>query len=196
MSMSIPSDTFTYARQWSECFVETGTHRGLGLLAATYARFERMHTCEIDPVLKWEAQNNMGTQFGKIHYYLGDSGTMLTKMLEAADERCAVLLDAHVMGDDPDVADGCPLRGELIALINADRDDHLVLIDDIDLCGTPRLGGITLSEVLAALKIVNPAYSFALLNGIRPKMLLVAYPPHCPPSPHGYPVEIPQPQRP
>lgn len=187
MSMSIPSDTFTYARQWSECFVETGTHRGLGLLAATYARFERMHTCEIDPVLKWEAQNNMGTQFGKIHYYLGDSGTMLTRMLEAADERCAVLLDAHMMGEDAE-AGKCPLREELLALVDGDRDDHLILIDDIDLCGTPRLGWITLDEVRAALRRVNPAYSFSLLNGIRPKMLLVASPPHCPLSPHACPL--------
>lgn len=195
MSMSIPSNTFSYARQWSECYVETGTATGLSLLAATYARFERMHTCEIDPVLKWEAQNNMGTQFGKIHYYLGDSGTMLTKMLEAADEKCVVLLDAHVMGEDA-TAGACPLREELTALEDADRTDHLVLVDDIDLCGTPRLGGITLTEVLAALKRVNAGYRFQLLNGIRPKMLLVAAPPGCPLPLHGYPIEVPQPQRP
>lgn len=175
MSMSIPSDTFRYARQWSECFVETGTHHGLGLLAATYARFERMHTCEIDPETIAAAKANMGVQFGKINYYLGDSALMLTRMLEAADEKCVVLLDAHVMGEDA-TAGRCPLRDELGALAEADRFDHLVLIDDIDLCGTPRLGGITLFEVVGALQNINPLYQFCRLDGIRPKMLLVAVP--------------------
>lgn len=173
--MSIPSDTFNYARQWSQTIVETGTHIGLGLLGATYARFENMFTCEIDPDFQAVAHKNMGIQFGKIRYYLGDSAVELTKMLEDADEKCVVLLDAHVMGDDA-TAGVCPLRNELKALAQADRFDHLVLIDDIDLCGTPRLGGITLEEVVQALSNINPLYQFCRLDGIRPKMLLVAIP--------------------
>jgi hypothetical protein len=193
-SMSIPSDTFRYARQWSEVYVETGTATGLSLLAATYARFERMYTCEIDPQMRRIAEVNMGCQFGKIRYFLGDSGTQLTAMLEAAGEKCVVLLDAHVMGEAWDDAEGgCPMRAELLSLENADRSDHLVLVDDVDLCGTPRLSGITFSEVLAALRTVNAGYQFCFLDGIRPKMLLVAAPPGCPMPPHGHPVQIPQP---
>lgn len=184
MSMSVTSETFAFARKYSDCLVETGTYHGAGLLGATYARFERMLTCELSPILQDIAVQNMGSQFGKITYYSGNSGDWLPEMLKAAGKRCVVLLDAHVVGGDSDCSNAitpgatvCPLREELAALAKADRHDHLILVDDIDLCGTHHLAGITYDEVIASLKQINGAYSFRIFDGIRPAMLLAAIPP-------------------
>lgn len=185
MSMSVASDTFTLARKYSDTFVETGTHKGWGLLGATYARFERMFTCEISEGFFNEARANMGTQFGKIHYYLGDSAHgILTMLNDAGDVPCAILLDAHVIeGDSESQRAGqqagtvCPLREELAALALAERSDHLVMVDDIDLCGSSHLAWIGLEEVKRRLLDINPGYTFRFLGGVRPAMLLMACPP-------------------
>jgi hypothetical protein len=184
--MSVASDTFAIARRYSDTFVETGTHKGLGLLGATYARFERMFTCEISRTFQNEAEANMGHQFGKIRYYLGSSENRLPQMLDdAGDVACAILLDAHVVQGDQESEEAaahagkaCPLREELAALALAKRRDHLVMIDDIDLCGTSHLAWIGLEEVKRRLLDINPGYTFRLLGGVRPAMLLMACPPH------------------
>lgn len=185
MSMSVASDTFTLARKYSDTFVETGTHKGLGLLGATYARFERMFTCEISSAFQEEAIKNMGFQFGRIRYFLGTSVWGLPEMLrEAGDVPCAILLDAHVIeGDSESQRAGeaagtvCPLREELAALALAERRDHLAMVDDIDLCGSSHLAWIGLEEVKRRLLDINPGYTFRFLGGVRPAMLLMACPP-------------------
>ena len=176
MSLSVASDTFRIARRYSATLIETGTHIGLGLLGATYAGFERMITCELFEAILEQAKKNMGSQFGKISYYHGDSADCLPMMLrEAGQIPCAILLDAHATaGTEPS---RCPLTRELAVLKNTSRNDHLVMVDDFDLAGTPHLGGLGLSDIIERLREINPGYTFHELGGVRPKMLLMAAPP-------------------
>ena len=147
MSMSLHSHSFEYARKWSDTFVETGTHVGGGVLGAVMAGFKRIFTCDLHPELIEEAKRNMGVQFGRVNYFVGQSWVLLPRMLKMADCKCAILLDAHAMSDTaPQTDEFFPLRAELEALAIEPR-KHLILIDDIDLCGTPHLGGITLDSV-------------------------------------------------
>ena len=179
MSMSLHSDSFRYMRRWTEVFLETGTHVGGGVLGAVMAGFKEIYTCELDPFLISRARDNMGTQFGRAHYYAGSSSVCLPKMLkDAGVGKFSILLDAHAtQGTDPSE---CPLRRELEILRAADRHDHLIAVDDYDLAGTDHLGGMTASELLSALKDINSGYYFERLNGVREKMLLVAVPPGFP----------------
>ena len=180
MSMSLHSQSFEYMRRWSETFIETGTNIGGGVLGAVMAGFKEIYTCELDAWLLFAATQNMGTQFGHARYYRGSSAECLPRMLkDAGDGRFSILLDAHATaGTDPS---DCPLRRELEILRAADRHDHLIAVDDFDLAGTEHLGGMTENEILSALKGINSGYYFEQLNGVRPKMLLVAVPP-------GYPL--------
>jgi hypothetical protein len=177
MSLSLPSQTFELARHWSPVFVETGTHVGGGVLGAVVARFERIYTCDIDGVMLTQAQHNMGTQFERVRYFLGDSAKCLPEMLSLAGKQAVILLDAHDMGDTPQ-AKACPLRDELETLRAYGRNGNdIIMVDDVDLCGTPRLGNITLDEVKERILRLNGAYKFRLLDGLtRPKMLLFAAP--------------------
>lgn len=185
MSMSLHGDTFNFARKYSEDFVETGSYVGGGLLGATYARFERLYTCDVSEDFLARAKANMGTQFGRIRYYLGSSGDCLPKMLgDAQGRRCSILLDAHVISGDRTseraaeyVGTDCPLREELDAIAKHFRKDHLVMVDDIDLCGTHHLAGIGRAEVERRLLDINPDYTFRVWHGVRRDMLLMAVPP-------------------
>ena len=185
MSMSLHSTSFERARRWSPIFVETGTYRGGGVLGAVMAKFETIITCEISQELSDIARANMGTQFGRVTYLVGDSGKLLTEMLWKAGNKSVVLLDAHLVASDTlsEAAAGkldCPLWNELQALKTAHRHDHLVMIDDIDLCGGPEMGGLELAEVKAELLSINPGYKFEIWAGVRPAMLLMAIPPGFP----------------
>ena len=180
MSMSLHSQSFEFLRKWSEVFVETGTHLGGGVLGAVMAGFKQIYTCELFPEFSAQAKENMGTQFGRAHYYVGSSSDCLPRILkDAGGGRFSILLDAHAtMGTVPCE---CPLRRELEILRAADRHDHLIAVDDFDSAGTDHLGGMTEGEILSMLKGINHGYHFKLLDGVRQKMLLVA----CPP---GYPL--------
>ena len=177
--MSLHSHSFAYARRWSETFIETGTHVGGGVLGAVMAGFKEVYTCELFPEFSAQARENMGTQWGRVHYYVGSSADCLPKMLkDAGNGKFSILLDAHAtMGTAPCE---CPLRRELEILRAADRHDHLVMVDDFDLAGTEHLGGMTANEILSMLKDINHGYYFEQLNGVREKMLLVAVPPGFP----------------
>lgn len=185
MSMSLHGPSFDFARTFSEDFLECGTYLGGGLLGATYARFERLYTCDISSDFLDQAKRNMGTQFGRIRYYLGSSGDCLPQMLkDAGGRRCSILLDAHVISGDATSEDAalsigtvCPLREELSGLALASRNDHLVMVDDIDLCGTHHLANIGRAEVERRLLDINPGYTFQVWHGVRRDMLLIAVPP-------------------
>lgn len=180
MSMSLHGPSFARARKWSSIFMETGTHRGGGLYGAMLAHFEQFHTIEISRELSDEARRNMGVCFGRIHYYVGDSGVLLPQVLTAIRDKCSILLDAHLVADDNlslAASGDCPLRRELEALAKSYRRDHLIMVDDIDLCGGPKMAGLSLLAVKGLIWNINPGYRFDIVDGVRPKMLLFALPP-------------------
>ena len=180
MSMSLHGPSWELARKWSDKLVETGTYLGGGVYGALLARFEQIHTIEISRELSEEARRNMGVVFGRVHYYVGDSAVLLPQILTAIREKCSILLDAHLVADDSrskEASRECPLKKELESLATAYRNDHLIMVDDIDLCGGPEMADLTLPQVTSMLLKINSAYTFRILDGVRPKMLLVAIPP-------------------
>lgn len=182
-SMSVLPVSFAFARRWSDSYVETGTYKGGSLCAAADADFRRLYTCDANRDFMQRAHKNMRRWGAVVHYHVGDSPQMLPLMLDEAGCRCAILLDAHGIRKERDsfaVVDPFPLPRELAVLRREYRCDHLIMVDDIDQCGTPKMGNIARSDVEAALKAINPEYTFRLFDGVRPEMLLVAVPP-------GYP---------
>lgn len=156
--------------------METGTHEGGGVHGAVMAKFERILTCDVDPAMTAAAERNNGTLWGRIRYFTGQSHERLRVML-AQDAKAVVLLDAHPPLPYLTLH---PLAEELGVIKEQSRSDHLIIVDDVDLCSDlPE--GIKESEIKAALLDINPAYTFEWHAGLtRNRSLLMALPPGFP----------------
>lgn len=113
--------------------VETGTNRG-GTPRALCNDFAQIHTIELDRGLHQEARI-MFRHHPHIECLQGDSGEVLTKVLDRLSGPALIWLDGHYSG--PGTAhgiDSTPIRRELAALF-ADGRPHVILIDDARIFG-------------------------------------------------------------
>lgn len=122
-------------------FVETGTHLGETSAWASNV-FRQVITVEGSEDYHREAKQRHADRTN-IEFLLGDSRTRLAEILQRLNEPALFWLDAHWMGAGSlataDVfgrGSECPLLDE-IALINASKLDHIVLIDDARLFLAP-----------------------------------------------------------
>jgi hypothetical protein len=116
-------------------FVETGTATGKTALWASQ-RFARVYTIERSPQFFAQAQRSYG-QTPNLTMLQGDSRALLPSVVGRLQGPALFWLDAHWMaGESYGEGDECPLLEE-IALIDAGRLDHLLLIDDARLFLAP-----------------------------------------------------------
>jgi hypothetical protein len=120
-------------------FVETGTAKGDSLAHAAEAKFERLYSIEISPLLHEGAQKRFAAD-PRIQVVCADSVTGLSQVLPALGDKPALFwLDAHFPGapianydaeSDPTLR--WPLENELEVLRRA-RPTHkdVILIDDL-----------------------------------------------------------------
>jgi hypothetical protein len=165
-------------------FVETGTYLGGGVTVALRAGFRQIFTVEMSRDLyNVAAEKFAGNQ--RVNLYCGDSAACLSQILRSIDEQALVFLDAHHMLGDPRseaiAGDGktwtrTPVRGELLALKRAPFRQHVIAIDDIDLCGRVEMDFITIDEITALIQDIAPNYRIELLQSCRPDSLLLATP--------------------
>jgi|ERR1019366_4941514 predicted O-methyltransferase YrrM len=178
LSLSLESRTLEELRKFSDTFVETGTHLGGGVQSALEAGFEVIMSCELDPALFKAARylvelNPVGRE--KVRLFLGDSATLLPEMLRMCGKPSVVFLDAH-REEAEGITPSFPLELEFRALLSAPRRDHMILVDDVDLCGKPQMAGVTLDDIKGRLMQIFPLYKFSRLWGARHESLLVADP--------------------
>lgn len=119
--------------------IETGTYLGDSTRLLTQI-FTEVHTIELSPKYHALAQENLKDVSG-IHFYLGDSGLWVGKIIETIQEPVVVFLDAHWAGGDTACGDEeVPLLRELQSLASRCYPDVLI-IDDVRLIGRAGFSG-------------------------------------------------------
>ncbi len=160
-------------------FVETGTFLGTGIRKALEAGFEEIHSIEINPVAASLAKKQFSDN-PHIHIYEGDSGEMLSDVLQNIHEPVTFWLDAH---GKPESSGGkhTPVLKELEQIAEHPIKEHIILIDDLQCCDTILFDHISLAELIAKVLEVNPDYSIWMIDGgddgEYPCNILVALPP-------------------
>jgi hypothetical protein len=110
-------------------FVETGTFTG-EMVAAMRPYFERLISIEMAPAIHDAAVRRFAGD-ERVQLWLGDSGSILPRVLAALEHPALVWLDGHYMGSGTARADlDSPVQAELTSLLRHAIRGHLVLIDD------------------------------------------------------------------
>ena len=107
-------------------FVETGTYKGDGTEFATTV-FDRVTTIEINPAFQEAAKTRLSGK--NVCFELGDSATVLPKVLASLHGPALFWLDGHAGGGFYSKEDNCPLIAELNA-IAASPFEHVIFVDD------------------------------------------------------------------
>lgn len=144
-------------------FIETGTWKCNGVNAALKAGFPQITTIEYMPNVYEEAKKMVTDP--KVRFLLGDSAVVMKDTivpeLNENDQQVTFWLDAHFQGRGQHGAK-YPIKGELKAMANLKRKDHIVLIDDRRKFKKYRTSG---REVTQLLKNINPEYVVGVMPG-------------------------------
>jgi len=114
-----------------------------------------------------------------------DDSTNMIKYLndDTFKEKTLFFLDAHVDNENiHNYKKKCPLFDELQAIKSLNRDDHIIIIDDLRLLAQPfpwgedSYGNINFTYmIMNTLLSINPNYNFKLLDGHIENDVLMAY---------------------
>ena len=148
-----------------KCVIETGTYLGYGAYAWSMF-FDEVHTVELSDKQYNRAKATYG-HVSNITLYNDTSDSFLAEILSTRTDQCIIFLDAHGSGgdttfDDRDGRFGSPILRELQMIKeHSTRNDHIILIDDLDDC--VKLPGYPgKDEISEALKDINPEYHIEL----------------------------------
>ncbi|MFH1036856.1 MAG: hypothetical protein V1756_02245 [Patescibacteria group bacterium] len=119
-----------YARRFGiKSFVETGTYMGK-MVEAVKNDFQEIFSVELDENLFEDAKKKF-IRYPHIHIIHGDSGKVLSEMLNSIQEPCLFWLDAHYSGGITAKGDiETPIEDELRAIFTHSIPGHVILIDD------------------------------------------------------------------
>jgi len=117
-------------RRFPNClFIETGTFRGYGVEEAIWAGFSLIISIERAEHL-YEYCKDRFKQFPNVHILLGNSGDLLSGIMDCNDFQTTFWLDAHYSCQDTYNGES-PLFRELRAINEHKIKTHSILIDDI-----------------------------------------------------------------
>jgi hypothetical protein len=136
-----------------DVFIETGSNIGRGIRIALDAGFKKVYSVEENTNLF----NLCRAQFvgdAHVHLRLGDSPSFLRSVVRSISERAVIYLDAHSVERNP-------LLAELKALEGAPIRDHILMIDDVRMFGTPDWHGLSMKQIVDAVLRINPGYHFS-----------------------------------
>tara|TARA_R110000868_G_scaffold406398_1_gene686772 strand:+ start:3941 stop:4426 length:486 start_codon:yes stop_codon:yes gene_type:complete len=160
MSWTLPSHVLM--RYKTKSFIETGTNGGQGCQLAVNCGFEDVRSVELIPELYELAKANL-TSTPNIKLYLGKSEECIPLMLEDINHQCTFWLDGHSDYN-------CPVMRELEAIKQHHVKNHFILIDDVNMFGTPIHENITVDEMKDFILTINDKYQFIIEHNI-----LIAY---------------------
>ena len=178
-------------RATHECvnFFETGLwdpRDNVSSKLALSCGFDKVYCIEIQP--EWVNLGNVvfnqHIMTGKYNLYLDDSTNMKKYvMTENFKNKTMFFLDAHV--DNSNIHNykkRCPLFDELEAIKSIERNDNVILIDDLRIIkdafpwGEQSYGNIDfLQQIKQYILTINKDYKFDTLNGCIENDVLIAY---------------------
>lgn len=134
-----------------DTFIECGTGEDNGDNAVYFSNFFNVVTVDINETFYKRYYNRKGVKHN-IEWILGDGREELQKVLtERPDERFVILLDDH---------DGYTsfIKEEMeIIKEHSNRNDHIIIIDDMKFAGMGSYPTVEVLEILA--KKINPSYN-------------------------------------
>jgi hypothetical protein len=178
--MSFRDINFQLKQFINDIFIETGTYHGETAFVASNLGFKKVISIELQQHLLSVAIKKC-KKCNNIEFHLGDSPTVLKKLLPLIDTKTTFWLDAHI--DDcniiPNITPNirkCPLLEELEIISNSKRNDHTILIDDIRIFGMENVWGekLTLQTIINELYKINPNYNISFIDGYTNNDIIVA----------------------
>ncbi len=156
-------------------FVETGSFYGEGIQAALDAGFPNIHSIELSPLYFQRVQMRFAYH-KNITLHQGDSAKKLGEVIKTIQEPITFWLDGHYSMEDTAKGETMtPLLAELEQIKQHPIKTHTILIDDMRQVGTDSFDNITLEQIVAKLKEINPNYSITYEPGFITDDVLVAH---------------------
>lgn len=145
-------------------FVETGLWRGQGIQVALDCGFEKIYSCDIDPIwINYGVRRYSKTP--NVNIFYGNSVTFLNEVFKKETQNITFWLDAHIPK--------CPLLDELEVIKNSSVKNATILIDDLNLYEatnketwaneTP----ISVKQIMYKIIEINPNYKFFIEQRVR-----------------------------
>lgn len=146
-------------------FVETGTLGGEAVIRALQDGFSEAHSVELDPN-NFSYVKQRFASYKNVHVYHGNSAEILWSVIKPLDKPITFWLDAH-RGPGQYLYDGknSPIMAELEQIKQHPIKTHTILIDDMSGCGQIPFDFITLEQIKAKIREINPSYVFRLIEG-------------------------------
>ena len=151
-------------------FVETGTYQG-DTLKALRRNFDQLHSIELSQRLHGRAAERFAGD-RKVRLWCGDSGDLLSEVLECVDKPALLWLDGHYSGGDTALgSEVTPIFRELKVLAQWPwRASYSIVIDDARLFngteGYPTLEALRAEAEDMRLQFLRVEYDMIVL---RPK---------------------------
>lgn len=170
---------FNFNKYISKNFIESGTYHGSGCINAIKSGFQNIYSIELLPenhdistknINKFICDNNIDIN---IELLIGNSITVLPKLLDKINNKCTFWLDGHDYGLD---VKGCPLYEEIDTISKHRIKDHIILIDDLRIIRKDAWGtkNINLKTIIDKIMTINPNYRISYENGYIENDVLVA----------------------
>lgn len=156
-----------------DTFIETGTHKGDGVIQALNAGFRKIYSIEIlASSLKHACarkQIKKAIKKGKVEILQGSSEKVLPDILPGIKGTITFWLDAHSNTDSV-------IYKELETIREYRDGTDVLLIDDVNMMPTDHKWAktVTLQDVVDRVLQVNPDYKISYVDGKRKKDILVA----------------------
>jgi hypothetical protein len=150
----------------NQIFVETGTFSGDGIQKALDAGFEEVYSIDID---EKQVQNSLYRFRNQknVHVFVKDSSYQLWDVIKGIKMPVVFWLDAHNGFPDPNAigVKNTPLLEELEQIKRHPIKTHTILIDDLHCCGTLLFDFLTLDQIIAKVREINPKYVISFVDG-------------------------------
>lgn len=159
----------------NKCLIETGSYTGDGIQKALDAGYEQIYSIELSAKYYQICKDRFSSN-SQVMVLWGDSGKILSQVLESIQEPITFWLDGHSMLLDTAKGDTMtPILEELEAIRSHSIKTHTILIDDIRLFGTWIFDLINLDTIIHKLREINPNYTIVFEDGYQKNDILVAF---------------------
>ena len=164
-----------FAKYFNNYFVDTCSLSGDGIQETLDAVSSNIHSIELSPLYFQRVQMRF-SYHKNVVLHQGDSAKKLGEVISTIHEPITFWLDGHYSMED--TAKGqtmTPLLAELEHIKQHPIKTHTILIDDMRQVGTDSFDNITLEQIVAKLKEINPNYSITYERGFVKDDVLVAH---------------------
>lgn len=146
-------------------FFETGTNTGKAIEVALKCGFKKIISVDIEKYYVDMAKNKFTSEkFDGIEFdfYLGDSKDVIGNVLPNIKEKITFWLDGHSMFS-------VPLVEELDLIYKHSIKDHTIIIDDVNMFGSPEWNYLKESDIIDRIKSINQKYEISYHDSVYGK---------------------------